>query len=54
MLDKALSIKAFEDIENLQVKSYAFRLQGLLESIGGNNEDAVKTLAIHQVDEYTK
>ena len=44
MLDKALSIKAFEDIENLQVKSYAFRLRGILESIGGNNEEAEEQL----------
>lgn len=44
MMDKALSIEAFDDIENLQVKSYAYRMQAVLEAVDGNNELAEELL----------
>ncbi len=44
MMDKALSISDFGDIENLQVKSYAFRLQAVLETAKGNFKEAEELL----------
>ena len=44
MLNKAASIKNFDELDNLQVKSYAYRMQAILEAVAGNNEEAEKLL----------
>ncbi len=44
MLDKAESIRSFDEIEDLQVKSYAHRMKGMLAAIEGNYKKAEEFL----------
>ncbi len=44
MLAKALSIEPFEDIQDIQVKSYAFRMLAIMNIYHGNYEEAEKQL----------
>ncbi len=44
MIDDALKIKDFEDIENLQVKSYAFRMLGIMAILDEEYESAEEYL----------
>ncbi len=44
MLDKALSIESFEDIRDIQVKSYAFRMLAIRDIYLGNYDEAEKEL----------
>lgn len=40
MLDNAFAIKPIEEIENLQIKSYAYRMQGIMEFMKYNYNEA--------------
>ena len=40
MLDNAYAIKPIEEIENLQIKSYAYRMQGIMEFMKYNYNEA--------------
>lgn len=44
MIDSAMEIEPFDTIENLQVKSYAYRIQGILMIFRGEYEDAEEYL----------
>jgi len=44
MMEKAQEASPFENLENLQVKSYAYRLKGIIEAVKGNYADAEELL----------
>ena len=48
MIDKAKAVKPFEDLENLQVKSYAYRMLAIMDIYYGNYEAAEKELLTSQ------
>lgn len=44
MIESAQKIESFEEIESLQIKSYAYRIQGMLQTLRGEYEEAEKSL----------
>ena len=44
MIESAQKVEPFEEIESLQVKSYAYRIQGMLLTLRGEYEEAEKCL----------
>ena len=44
MVEAAQKIRPFDDIEDIQIKSYAFRMQGILATLDGNYDQAEKDL----------